>query len=915
MVSALAASSARAQQPAEPVELNWLDKTPPGAGYSVSFGVPWPAGKLQKKDLVSIRGADGKSLPIQTWPLAYWPDGSVQWSGHTIAATPGLAGPFKLTVGQQAAPAALTATEDANGIEITTGTLRARIARQGSNLLEGMWMIDKQIAGPAKLIARREDRSQEKDGIVKYEDYVSHIDKVTLEQSGPVRATVKIEGKHAAVKGDRQWLPFVVRLYFTAGVDSVRIVHSFIYDGYPAEDYIKGIGLSFSVPFTEELHNRHTRFVGDDGVWVQPVRMLPGYRNVPADQYALHLAGKRMPNYGSNLPENVASVPVWNDMRLVQLGPDSFSIDKRTQSQSSWLHVNNGKRSLGMALLADVGGGIAVGVKDFWQKYPASIELNNGASDVGEMKIWLWSPDGDAMDLRHYDIQGHALATNYEDWKPGWDSAYGVAHTDDLTLYAFNAIPSNEELLNMAKASAAPPLLVCNPKYYHDLQVFGHWSLPDRSTPTLAWVEDRVNYLFDFFHQQVDERHWYGFWDFGDIMHNYDFGRHEWRYDVGGWAWTNSELAPDMFLYYTFLRTGRPEAFRMAEAMTRHTSEVDVHHIGVFAPLGSRHNVNHWGDGAKQPRISQSGFKRFYYYLTTDERAGDLMHDQLDADLAYDRVRAMDPGHVPQEVVAGNVKEPWTREDLNAWNAANGRGAVRAGRAGGGGAARAGNAPGRGRGGGNDANDESRFTNARFGLDWTCYAINWMTEWERTGDTKWRDRVVGGMRNIVNTSGAGNSFGGGYFDLIFGGAENLAVLERMLPDEKDFWAGWARTCERLAPSSGNNMTAPRMAAYAAYKLKDPALGVRAWEALIGDGMAGQNSGFKPADLIRSPDLLNPTHDPVFLGRSAGWQLHGPASVQWALNALETMELAREYLPQWEAAPRGARGGAARGAGN
>jgi hypothetical protein len=117
-----------------------------------------------------------------------------------------------------------------------------------------------------------------------------------------------------------------------------------------------------------------------------------------------------------------------------------------------------------------------------------------------------------------------------------------------------------------------------------------------------------------------------------------------------------------------------------------------------------------------------------------------------------------------------------------------------------------------------------------------------------------------------------------------------------------------------------------MAAYAAYKLKDAALGRRAWEALVGDGLAG-DAGFKPADLIKSPDLLNPTHDPVFLGRSAGWQLHGPASIQWALNAIETMELAKEYLPQWEANPRpaaarggrggqgaqGGRGGAAPGA--
>ena len=46
--------------------------------------------------------------------------------------------------------------------------------------------------------------------------------------------------------------------------------------------------------------------------------------------------------------------------------------------------------------------------------------------------------------------------------------------------------------------------------------------------------------------------------------------------------------------------------------------------------------------------------------------------------------------------------------------------------------------------------------------------------------------------------------------------------------------------------------------------------------------------------------MNPVDDPVFLGRSVGWQPHGVASVQWALNAMETLELAGEYLPQWEA---------------
>ena len=47
----------------------------------------------------------------------------------------------------------------------------------------------------------------------------------------PVRAVVKIEGRHQGERSERKWLPFVVRLYFYAGNKSVRVVHSIIFDG------------------------------------------------------------------------------------------------------------------------------------------------------------------------------------------------------------------------------------------------------------------------------------------------------------------------------------------------------------------------------------------------------------------------------------------------------------------------------------------------------------------------------------------------------------------------------------------------------------------------------------------------------------------------------------------------------------
>ena len=67
--------------------------------------------------------------------------------------------------------------------------------------------------------------------------------------------------------------------------------------------------------------------------------------------------------------------------------------------------------------------------------------------------------------------------------------------------------------------------------------------------------------------------------------------------------------------------------------MSRHASEVDTYHLGKFAMLGTRHNVRHWGCGRKEPRISTAGHHRFYYYLTADERIGDVMDFVKDAEI------------------------------------------------------------------------------------------------------------------------------------------------------------------------------------------------------------------------------------------------------------------------------------------
>src|SRR5206468_4691115 len=140
------------------------------------------------------------------------------------------------------------------------------IPRSGNNLFDAITIDGKNVAQNARLLCTLEDRSAfETNRTLRYQRFVSDVNKITVEQSGPVRAVVKIEGIHKAEEGDRKWLPFIVRLYFHADHEPIRLVHTIIFDGDDQKDFISDLGLVFSVPMREQVHNRHVRFSGQDG--------------------------------------------------------------------------------------------------------------------------------------------------------------------------------------------------------------------------------------------------------------------------------------------------------------------------------------------------------------------------------------------------------------------------------------------------------------------------------------------------------------------------------------------------------------------------------------------------------------------------------------------------------------------------
>ncbi|WP_443025038.1 exo-rhamnogalacturonan lyase family protein [Sphingomonas sp. M1-B02] len=863
------AGTVRAQSRGKILEapVRWIDGAAPEAHAGQTFGMAWPRGTVAKGQALTVR-AGGEAVPSQSWPTAYWPDGSIKWTAHAIAAGEGGVDRLSVGAGRPAVPKApVSVRETADAIFVRMGGLEWEIGRSGTAAVRAARRGRRVLLSNARLLGELRAGSEDGERV----PLAGTIARAVVEQSGPVRAVIRLEGKHQG--GGRTVMPFIVRLYAYAGSDALRIVHSFIYDVDKA-DFVSGLGIATDVPMRGALHDRHIRLAtGSDAMFAEAVRPLTGLRRDPGTAFReAQVAGKAVPpvaEMAAPVGALLERIPPWSDFSLSQLSANGFTLTKRTGAGHGWIDATEGKRALGFGYVGSPQGGAAIAARYFWQRHPGQIDIRGATGETASLTAWLWSPDAKPMDLRPYHgtmgmetfaAQNEGLQITYEDYEPGWDEPLGIARTSELMLWALDATPQTPLLQAMARSAVTPPQLMAEPATLHAAGVFGDWGLPDRSTPQRARIEDQLGRLIDFYDGEVDRRGWYGFWDHGDVMHSYDADRHEWKYDIGGFAWANSELSPDLWLWYAALRSGDAKTFRLAEAMTRHTGEVDVHHAGRFAGLGTRHGVQHWSDSSKQPRVSNVSYRRIFYYLTADERVGDLMRALSTSEEALKTVEIgrKVPSRDPTPLPAGTIQ-------------------------------------------------------MSFGTTWSVLAGAWLTEWERTGDRKWRDRIAAGMDSIGRLErgwlagtapfdyksgrflGPGDKVSLSHLNAVFGAVEINAELLQLLdvPRYRTAWLDYCRwyNASREAfvaqfgtAGGGRNLRQghSRLTAYAARATSDEGLARRAAEefysADAGMGMTeGDPRRTLPGGIVEWP----------------GVSTNGAS--QWGLAAIQTLALVPEAL--------------------
>lgn len=675
-------------------------------GYT-TWGCMWEEGRCFKDTEYILKNEAGTEIPMQSRITACWPGGSVKWTAHTADAAR-MGKEISVLPKEESSQSetdrqvfdAVSVEENGGGFTVRAGKLEVAIPGDHIHLFSHVSFEGKTRLTSGKPVLYLEEPAVIDGNPARVQrSYSPEIAETAIEEAGPLRVIVRFIGFHRNEKGETR-IPFIIRLKIGYDSDRLDVVHTFLYDGDEDRDFLKGLGISVQSPLQGELYNRHVKFMGDHGVFHESTAELLSWRpRVPQEIYSAQMRGERLRLSGEDeatVNQVLKDMPFWSEYDICQDSASHFSIRKKIDADNCcYLDCLHGNRTEGGAALGSEGGSVLFSIRDFWEKYPSGYTFKGLDSDTAEAVIWFWSPKAEPMDFRHYANRGYNQVY-YEGYDYKGATPYGIACTSECSIgFSEEMIPSDEALCRFADSVRRPVQYVGTPEFYHEMRAFGYWSLPGGSnTETEKWLEDQLDAAVEFYKNEVSQRNWYGMFNYGDFMHTYDRERHQWRYDMGGYAWDNTELVPTLWLWYEFMRSGREDVFALAEKLSRHTSEVDVYHMGKYKGLGSRHNVRHWGCPCKEARIAMAAHHRFYYYLTGDRRLEDIFGELKDNELTFYQKDPLGDFYNKDEMVFPS--------------------------------------------------------HARSGPDWSSLCANWMTQWERFGDEVYRDKIVTGMTDIKN---------------------------------------------------------------------------------------------------------------------------------------------------------------------
>lgn len=601
-------------------------------GYTTG-GYPFSQGELlpDQLDALRVQLAD-EAVPTQARPLAFWPDGSVKWALLTFPINPAQSAPAdtladtpRITLRDDRAlavtitrdpsvappdgPRLTTTALDNGAVQIVNGPLTAEFGLGRQWLRALAWRGRSLLvndAADARLAYT--DYLLDPDAVTSFEPAIGgtpdlgelNIVKLDVEENGPLRAVVRLEG----MTGNAEPTRIILRVELLAGRPELRITHSaeFLFQD-PRRTFLNGMGLE--LPLSPEIFGTTGH---SDSLTLLQTTPLHGTVLGEAD----HARATPFPQAGGLQVRGNEVVVTGAIRNFAELAPKALSID----------YTRN------------------------------------------RLRFELWPSQGAPMDVRRYSNYPHRGQLESmpppaaDDWAEtdyyGKDPFKGVSRTHEVLIAFADAATEAESVARIADFQS-PPLLHAGWNRYATTQVV----LPSATADEWPRAWEAWTRLTNFWLWHRERNMWKGFWNFGDLRHRFRTHHYgyifkpedlvkrvageatgerqrdyllsgDWAFDNGSNGWSNTEGLPNLFLQHEYLRHGNRAVYFAAEALARHSRDVVTRHDGIWFGRGTRHGVQHWSGANHEERQTAVTEYRIHYFLSGDGRSRDTVEKLYD---------------------------------------------------------------------------------------------------------------------------------------------------------------------------------------------------------------------------------------------------------------------------------------------
>lgn len=620
------------------------------ARIPVTQGLPFAEGELAVGAPVCVLDASGRPVPTQSHVQATWTREKkwVKWLliDFQVEAVPGEKPVYQLVYGGDVpspeADAPVVVSDDGERVVLENGLVSLELMRGAADVFHAFHMFD-EGHGPFELFMMDARGTR-------YSSRTSSMGaQVLVEEAGPLRTCVRVSGYHAGGDGLR-FCPYIVRMHMFAGLSSIKVEHTYIFDQDPDAFQLTAVGMH--IPFLQARH--------------------------------ASLAGSLDHSFSA------ASFPV-----------EIFQEDERNaRVYAKGTLVSSAEKPLGWCAACDGVHTLTATLRDMWQEYPKGLRVTESGIDI---MLWpdkaspldytnpfknspLWvkghaplsdeglrhqlaTKPGAPLDLKRVHLgdmmadgspeeNAEVLRDQVERLAPGQPYAFcntdiatavGTAKTHEiwLRLEKGATLPAPEQLQAFAASHAEPVLALLSPEKVCATKALRLCS--PVNTTLFPEAEQALRELYQALVLGPQERcHIYGMIHYGELINGHNTSDpHIYRSFLkrpDGWkdilavmGVFNNEAGDMIHHLWTFYLThGSRAYFRFADAKSRHTADVDfVHAFPEFAQIypwpntasgavGQMHyhSNNNWSGPYVTSHSLVCGLMR-HYYLTGNRRSLD----------------------------------------------------------------------------------------------------------------------------------------------------------------------------------------------------------------------------------------------------------------------------------------------------